>query len=211
MTKGEGVNNYSSNSDKSKNKATTKPEEKKIEKVVTNSATTKKRGFLKRVTDDLNVDDLKKNNARILVDVFLPDMKRAIHNFISSAIDSLFYPGESERGGRRSTASKVSYQRYYDRREESDRRYAYSSRRNQPDYDEIIFADRVDAELVLDSMEECIEEYGVVTVAELFELADIPNDNYTLEKFGWSSLSSAKVVRSRDGYFLKLPKPMAID
>ena len=205
------MNEYPSNSDKSKTRSNAERKEKKISKVVNSPTSVKKKGLIRRFTESLNPDDVKRSSSQILLDVFLPDLKRTIHNCLSSALDNLFYPGEER--GRRSTASKISYQRYYDRREEQPLRYAGSGRERNDrfDYDDIIFANRVDAEIVLDSLQECIAEYQIVTVADLFELADVPNDNYMTNSFGWKSISSAKIVRDRDGYSLKLPKPMPID
>ena len=205
------MNEYPSNSDKSKTRSNENEKDKKIAKVVNSPTSVKKKGLIRRFTENLNPDDVKRSSSQILLDVFLPDLKRTIHNCLSSALDNLFYPGED--GGRLSTASKISYQRYYDRRAKQSSRYAGSGRERSDrfDYDDIIFTNRADAEIVLDKMQECIDAYQVVTVADLFDLADVPNDNYMANSFGWTSISSAKVVRDRDGYFLKLPKPMPID
>ena len=205
------MNEYPSNSDKSKTRSNENKKDKKITKVVSSPTSVKKKGLIRRFTENLNPDDVKRSSSQILLDIFLPDLKRTIHNCLSSALDNLFYPGEDR--GRRSTASKISYQRYYDRREERPSRYAGSGRERSErfDYDDIIFGNRADAEIVLDKMQECIDAYQVVTVADLFDLADVSNDNYMANSFGWTSISSAKVVRDRDGYFLKLPRPMPID
>lgn len=205
------MNEYPSNSDKSKTRSNENKNEKKVTKVVTGTASVKKKGLIRRFTESLNPDDVKRSSSQILLDIFFPDLKRTIHSCLSSALDSLFYPGEDR--SRRSTASKISYQRYYDQREERPSRYAGSGRERNDrfDYDDIIFGNRADAEIVLDKMQECIDAYQVVTVADLFDLADVPNDNYMANSFGWTSISSAKVVRDRDGYFLKLPRPMPID
>ena len=60
-------------------------------------------------------------------------------------------------------------------------------------------------------MKELIERYKVVTVADLYDLADISTDNYMSNKRGWIDLRNAEVVRIRDGYVIKLTKPMVID
>ena len=59
-------------------------------------------------------------------------------------------------------------------------------------------------------MEEEIDQYGIISVSDLCELVGI-SGNYTDNKYGWTSLRTADVVRTRDGYILKLPKALPID
>ena len=51
---------------------------------------------------------------------------------------------------------------------------------------------------------------GVVTVADLYDLADLTQP-YTANRYGWTNLRNATTQRVRDGYILKLPRPMPID
>lgn len=50
------------------------------------------------------------------------------------------------------------------------------------------------------------DQYGVVTVGDLYSLADIFK-TYTDENWGWRDLRSARVIRAHSGYILDLPKP----
>ena len=59
-------------------------------------------------------------------------------------------------------------------------------------------------------MIDLIDEYGVVSVKDLYSYAGKKTD-YTKEKYGWYDLSNASVERVREGYLLKLPKPVVID
>ena len=59
-------------------------------------------------------------------------------------------------------------------------------------------------------MDDLIESYGAVSVADLYDLVGIlgsPNDN----KWGWANIRTAEPIRVRDGYLLKLPKVCPID
>ena len=69
---------------------------------------------------------------------------------------------------------------------------------------------RGEAEDVLSRMDELIDTYGVVSVADLYDLVGI-SCNYTDNKYGWTNLRNAEPVRVRDGYMLKLPKALPID
>lgn len=56
-----------------------------------------------------------------------------------------------------------------------------------------------------------LDQFSIVSVGDLYDMADISTDNYTVNKYGWKDIQSANVVRVRDGYIIKLPKPMPID
>ena len=60
-------------------------------------------------------------------------------------------------------------------------------------------------------MDELIATYGVVRVADFYELVGVTG-NYTDNKYGWTDIRNASVVRARDGgYIIKLPKAFPID
>ena len=103
--------------------------------------------------------------------------------------------------------TKVSYTKYYDRDYD---RPARSRGRYGYDYDDIILDTRKEAEEVLDRMDDLIDNYGVVSVADLYDLVGI-SGNYTDNKYGWTNLRNADVQRVRDGYLLKLPKALPFD
>ena len=58
-------------------------------------------------------------------------------------------------------------------------------------------------------MDEIIDMYGRVSVADLYDLVGITG-NYTDNNYGWTNLASAEPIRVRDGYVIKLPKAMPI-
>lgn len=79
------------------------------------------------------------------------------------------------------------------------------------EFDEVILATRAEAEAVLDKMEEYIENYGLVTVASLYEMVSI-TANHQDGKWGWDDLRGGGVERLRGGdYLLVLPKPQSVD
>ena len=77
-------------------------------------------------------------------------------------------------------------------------------------FDDIILETRWEAEEVLSHMIDLIENYGVASVADLYELVGITG-SFTDNKYGWTNLSSATVSRVRDGYLINLPNAQPID
>ena len=59
-------------------------------------------------------------------------------------------------------------------------------------------------------MDELIEHYGIVSVADLYDLVGITG-SYTDNKYGWTDIRTAQVVRVRDGYKIKLPRAIPLD
>lgn len=72
--------------------------------------------------------------------------------------------------------------------------------------DDIIFETRKDAERVLDTMANTVKQYGVVSLADVYDIVGKTTTTYVANKYGWKSVDDAKVVRCRDGYYIKLPK-----
>lgn len=180
-------------------------EKKKVEKVVTGMVKTKKKSDIHKIASIFISDDIKDVKSYILMDVVVPTVKKTIISVIDMILN-----GGSARGGSYSNASKVSYRNYYDRRDD-DRRPSDGSRtRTGYSYDDIILETRGEAEDVLSRMDELIDTYGVVSVADLYDLIG-KTCNYTDNKYGWTNLRNAEPIRVRDGYMLKLPKVAPIN
>ena len=59
-------------------------------------------------------------------------------------------------------------------------------------------------------LDELIETYGLVRVADLYDLVGITG-NYTDNKYGWMNIRNAEIMRVRDGYMIKMPRAVPID
>ena len=179
--------------------------EKKVEQIA--KGKTKKKSEVKKFADTFIAEDITSVKDYIINDVLIPAAKKAITDIISNGIEMLLYGETRSKSKDRST--KVSYTKYYDRDRDYDRpsrsrgRYGY-------DYDDIILDTRREAEEVLDRMDDLIDNYGMVSVADLYDLVGI-SGNYTDNKYGWTNLRNADVQRVRDGYLLKLPKALPFD
>ena len=180
--------------------------EKKIEPVVKGKVTTKKNN-VRKLTNTFVTEDIQNVKSYVLMDVLVPAIKKAISDIVTNCLDMLLY-GETGRIRRKTNASVVSYRNYYDSRREE--RYSSSRTRTGYSYDDVVLETRGEAEDVLSRMDELIDTYGVVSVADLYDLVGI-SCNYTDNKYGWTNLRNAEPVRVRDGYMLKLPKALPID
>lgn len=198
------MENYPSNSHKAREEVA----EKKVEKVVSGKTSTKKKSGIRKLSDTFLSEDVSNVKSYISSEVLLPAAKKLVSDIVTNGINMLLY---GEIKNKKGNSSKVSYSRYYDDRRDRSRDYRSPVVRNNFDYDEIIFETRGDAEAVLDAMYDILNQYKVVSVAELYDLASITTHNYTCNNYGWIDLRGSSVVRVRDGYILKLPRALAID
>lgn len=204
--------NYKSNSHKSKSEQNNQEERPKVEKVISGTARTKKKGPVKKLVNAFLAEDIHNVKSLLVSDVLIPAAKKVFFDVITRGADMFIYGGTGGGDRRRPNASKVTYRDYYERRND-DRRPPIGSNqstRSVYDYDEVILDTRTEAEEVLLRMDEIIKTYGVVTVADLYDLVGI-SDNYTDHRYGWTNIRNAKPERVRDGYILNLPKALPID
>lgn len=192
---------------KEEQKAAKEQEKKEVTKVVSGNVKTKKKGAAGKMADVFISEDVSNVKNYIFMDVLVPAIKKAISDIVRDGIDMILY-GESGRSKRNSSGSKVSYASYYD----GDRKASHPRSNNNArfDFEDIIFETRRDAEDVREQMEELIDHYGTVSVSDMYDMAGLTAP-YTANKYGWINIRTAEPVRVRDGYILKLPRPMPID
>lgn len=181
---------------------------KKIEKIIKGKAKTKKKSELHKFTDVFISEDAANVKSYIIMDVLIPAAKKAISDIVRDGIDMILYGSSGKRGDRYS-GNRPSYASYA--KSSSDRYREESRARSRSSFDDIIFETRDGAEDVLMSMDGLLERYGVVTVADMYDMAELTQP-YTSNRYGWTSLRSAEIVRcGRDGYMIKMPRPAPID
>ena len=197
---------YQSNSHKSKREAAAREQEERREmKTVVTSKVKKRKNIGREFKGLLFSDNAGSVWSYALLDVLVPAFKKSLYDIITGGADRIIY-GEDSRsrsGGKRSSGTKVSYRSYYDDRDR-DRDYEPRTRSRRFDYEDIIYTTRGDAEAVLREMRNVLERYDFVTVADQYEISkeSIP---HTASKYGWDSLRDAYVELVRDGYIIKLP------
>jgi len=202
------MSEYKPNSHKSKEEQRKSVPDKKVEKIIAGTVKSKKKNEIQKFADVFISEDVTNVKSYILLDVLVPAIKKAISDIVTNGIDMILYGG-SNRTKSNSAASKVSYRNYYERG--NDRRDYNSSRtKTGYSYDDIILDNRGEAEDVLSRMDELISTYGIVSVADLYDLVGITG-NYTDNKYGWTDIRSAQPIRVRDGYMLKLPKALPLN
>ena len=199
---------YKSNSHRAKEgKTESLTDRKKVEKVVHGRVRTKPKSGVSKITDIFISEDAANVKSYIVMDVLVPAVKKAISDIVRDGIDMILY-GESKGRKSSSASGYVSY-RDYSRSDDRDR-FRDSRSRSSYAHDDIILDSRGEAEEVLTRMDELIDTYGNVSVADLYDLVG-KSSEYTDNKYGWTNIRNAEPIRVRDGYMLKLPKALPIN
>ena len=202
--------NLPDNSHKSRNEkraaADEKREDKRVEKVVTGKVKTKENG-MRKLTDIFISEDVSNVKSYIIYDVVVPALKKAIYDLVVGTLDMSLYGGRG--GGKRPKADKISYRDYNDISRRDGRSYGKTTTSSGYSYDDIVLESRGEAETVLSRMDEIMEEYSFVRVADLYDLVGVTG-SFTDNNYGWTNIRNAKIVRVRDGYKIDMPRALPL-
>ena len=195
--------NYKPNSNRYKEEQKEKEREKRAQKVVTGKVITKKNKS-RTLMNEIISDDAKNVKSYVFGEVLIPAIKKAIADIVTDGISIILY-GESRGRSGRSTVDRVSYSSY-----SRDNRYSRDGLGSGYSYDDIILASRGEAQEVLDTMDDIMDNYGLVRVTDLYDLVGVTG-SYTDNKYGWTNITNAEIVRVNDGYKIKLPRARVLD
>lgn len=218
---------YQGNTNKSKEesaeepkkaKAQSKPEsdqDQKLEKIVVGEVVTRKKPLGSRMKEIFFGGDFTSAGQYIAAEVLLPAFRNLLIESITKGAERVVLGDSSLARGRPQPGygPRVTYNSPINRgpyREATSRRANLPDQpttgrpRGRHDNTEIVLASRGDAEMVLERMQDIIDRYQVVSMADLHELTGLPAP-YTDNKWGWESLRFAEIRQIREGYLLDLP------
>ena len=192
----------------------------KPQPVVTGQTSEKKKTLGTRIKNEFVSEDGQNILDWFIFDFGIPRFKEGLISLGQDLLDMFFnrlnlYARPNYRSGsynRSYIRDSVSYRPYVERRD------SYYNYNNKPmlaggyDYNEILYDSIRDAENVLFGMDDIIQQYQVVSVAEYLELSK-RTPNPVDYKYGWTSVQGVRVIKDRRSgqFYLDLPRPMALD
>ena len=179
----------------------------KKDPVVKNKVRRKQKSSFSKFKDELMANDIPNLKDYVIFDVAVPYLMNTLGDILNDTIDTVFHKGHRRNTRRVNTGvSYTSYGASYRRIPE----YAPPQRRVGYTFDDIVISTAQEAEDVLQQMVDTIGKYGTVTVNDYYEfVGEVGNPSDV--NYGWNSLRTADIVRVRDGYIIKLPKPKPIE
>jgi hypothetical protein len=212
---------YQSNSHRMKEEAEKAskepPPEKNLVKIVTGEVVVKKKPFGYKFKSIFFGGEFKEVVGYITYDVVLPGARDIFFDTIRNGAHRMIYGRSGGYSGRRDAIpvrSRVQYNNPV--RRFSDPRMPppitgrlpdqppTGFRQNRREANDILLVSREEADQVLETLTNCVEMYGVVSLADLYELIGHPQATID-QKWGWTYLTSASIKSVRDGYLLELP------
>lgn len=151
-------------------------------------------------------DDLKDIKKWVIEDVIAPGIKGLILDTLSMA----FFHETYRRGGS-AIGNRTSYNTYYRSSSSSNNRQPVNRRdqnnryidddKERVDYRHIVLTYKDDAEKIVKSMYEILDEYQKVSIGDLYQMIDItpmPNDF----NWGWTDPRDIGIKRVADGFLI---------
>lgn len=189
-------------------------EDKDIKRVTSGEPIRRKKSLRKQFSETFVAGDAKTAVRYVVFDVLIPAAKDTIAEAASQGIEKLIFGDSRRRGSTPPQAGPtgyVNYSRYQMQSRQTGPQRALSRQgRARHDFDEIVLSARTEAEEVVDRLFEILSRYGIVTVADLYELVGI-SGTHTDNKWGWTNLRGAGVSRVRGGFLIDLPEPEPLD
>jgi hypothetical protein len=204
------MKDYQGNTDKSKEK-TAKPTtpEKKIEKVVTGDVIMKQKPLGSRFKHIFFGGDVTMARDYVISEVLLPALRNLISEAVAKGTDRLVF-GESSMRRRPPTTygPRVQYHNplVSGRRallpDQSPVERWTTSKSGQND--DVIVSSKGEAEAVVDQMITIVDQYQIVSVADLNELLGMPSSHVD-NNWGWTNLESIEIKQVREGFKISFP------
>lgn len=188
----------------------TKQKEKKLKSSVS-GAKIRKKSEISKFAEVFIAEDIDSVKNYVITDVLIPAIKKAISDIVTNGIDMILYgEGGNTVRAKNSTSSKISYTPYYKMSSASHTEPSAPKVKTAYEYDDLEFTTRKQAEEFLKDMDDVVREYGLISIGDYYDLARVTSQ-YTTQKYGWTDLREAKVVSTRGGYMIKLPKPSPLN
>lgn len=202
---------YPSNSNKSKeaDQVLAKNDHPKREKVISEDAIVQKSGGkLKRF---FTGERAREVYDYLIHEVLLPSLKETLDDSIDAMKGAILW-NDATRGSNRgkSSGNYTVYRKSYVDEDRRARRTSLEEKGDRRSLSNIILRSKNDAEHVIYSLSDIIEEEGVATVTDLWQLLDVQGE-FTDNYWGWHSVASAKIRTVRGGYLLLLPDPRPLN
>lgn len=176
-----------------------------------------KKGILQKFTDQIFDRDAGDIKTWLVKDVLIPTIQDTILDMIQmmffGEVDSRRYDSRDrrrDRGGRRDYGSYYRGESYGGRSSKRSRRDDRYDRDDKIDCRNIILRSRRDAEDVIDEMRKRIHDEGSISVAELFDLIDLPSE-YTDNNWGWDREKDIGIKRVSSGFLIDVTEPRYLD
>lgn len=209
------MEDYTSNAKKVvKEEKATKP--KVVEKIAVGEVIVVKKPLGRKIKDLFIEADFRSVTGYILMDVLVPAAKNMVVDAVGKGVDRMVYGEAAYRRrpfgpgvGPRTTYNSPVSRGYSGIPSHSPRPPMGPREPQRMNRDEFLLSSKQDAINILEGMNDIIEQYGVVSVSDLNDMAGYPTSHID-NKWGWMNLSDVQIRQTREGYLIDLPPAEAL-
>lgn len=191
------------NSDAYKSKKEEK--KKRSERTEEYTITVKQKTFSQKLKEAVFGEDVKNVPEHVFFNIVVPNVMRMFGDSVQGAL-SMTFRGFS---GKRANRDDEEVYRDYSRTSARNRRRA-SDPASEANFDDYVFSSQYGVEHVIDVLEDLLDEYDVITVADVCtQVGKTPRgiDN----RYGWKSTREFEPVQVREGWILSVPRAKYLD
>lgn len=179
-------------------------------KVVAKGEIHKKSTFSK-LSDIFQPKDIRSVAIDVFERLIVPNGKALLVDTINSVARGVILGegAEDYKSSSKNPTGYVSYQGYYSNGRTKAAEISNHKTDGRFQFDEITYDDYGKAQYVLDQMDECIQDGGYVTVADMYSMSGMTCP-FTGNYWGWTNISKAKIVPDHGRWWLKMPPAIQI-
>lgn len=178
------------------------------------SATVRKKGVVERLVGGLlGPNGLRAIGAYVGHEIIVPMVKNAFVDSMTTGINMAVFKDQPQPNRRNNpgwnnrqhqNTNRVQYNQSYQNNQV--KQYQSSSPLSTVyTIREVVFPNREEALMILDSMMNEIDKYGQVSVADYYDWIGLGDGTFADVSYGWEDLTRARVVSVRGGYAISLP------
>jgi hypothetical protein len=188
---------------------------KKDIKPVVSGAKKVQRPASKRFFDYLFAESPKDLARKVGRDVVVPRVKagfeQAFNEFLSGMLwgNGMARPPSNLVSGAVMRAGGINYQGISSQASSMTQARQAITNQSSGNYQDLILPSQEYAEVLLANLIDLLNQYRVVAVADLYELA-VQRPAISDNSYGCPSLDTARISKVRDGFLLELPRPSLI-
>ena len=147
-------------------------------------------------------------------EVLIPTIKDAVYKIVTNGLSMvLFDRVDGSRGSRSSlSGTRISYSGYYrgDNPPRESRTDRYSRRDSFVPDGQIVYTTRQEAEDIIDGMADIIDQYGQVSIADMYDLSDVSAPPHTYNRYGWRTVRDFYTRHTSDGWVIVTPRAIVL-
>ena len=161
--------------------------------------------------------DIKTIRRHIIKSLLIPRIEDFIIDSVNDGLNMAFDRGTSGKSSTRRRKKKkkdeygrTAYETFYDY-DDDEEEYRSSGRKNSlTRYQNISFNSKGRLVRLIDDMRDYLDLKDSIPVGEVYQSLHIPTDNPQVWSYGWTDLSSVKIMRYEDKYYLDICDPYPI-